>query len=134
MLPNQAELDIAAYTLAATISNLEDFASRLQRADEPTDQELEAFVSSTDPVPERPPLDRDEVAHLMAFATSAVEDATALGEHAQRLLELSRGFYYESLNATTVYERSQANIAAWLREQASRIEGASGDQSRAAQA
>jgi len=71
---------------------------------------------------------------LMAFATSAVEDATALGEHAQRLLELSRGFYYESLNATTVYERSQANIAAWLREQASRIEGASGDQSRAAQA
>jgi hypothetical protein len=64
MLPTQAELDIAAYTLAATISNLEDFASRLQRADEPTDQELEAFVSSTDPVPERPPLDRDEVAHF----------------------------------------------------------------------
>jgi len=30
MLPTQAELDIAAYTLAATISNLEDFASRLQ--------------------------------------------------------------------------------------------------------
>lgn len=124
MLPNQAEIDVASYKLAASVSDLDAFEMRLRRVTDGKPGELERFIAGTGPAPAPGALDRDE---LIVLATDALKDAETIRTKANEILGTAMTLYREADRPRYVDE--SRNVVAWHQTEAARAGDASNGKS-----
>jgi hypothetical protein len=94
-LPSPEELDLANYLVGTYLSEISNFAERLEwiKGDPMTIEEYLARQEAGDTFEPRVPLDRDQLAHIIAFATDALSDADAMREYVEKLQEAAFALY-----------------------------------------
>jgi hypothetical protein len=120
-LPSPEELDLANYLIGTYLSEISNFAERLEwiKGDPMTVEEYLERKDAGDTFEPRVQPDRDQLAHIIAFATDAFKDADALREYAENLQEAAFALYRDQDSPDEVRD-SYRRVREWHRAEASK--------------
>jgi hypothetical protein len=121
LLPSPEDFDIANYLIGTYISELNDFAERLKRVkgDPETIEEYLKRKEAGDTFGPQEPLDRDQLAHVIAFATDALSDAGMIREYAAKLQAAAFALYRDESTPDEVRHHYR-RVRAWHLAEAER--------------